>query len=304
MNPVVYILSKLPFRVFHPLAGIAPKLFAGIYFRKCFGRELNWKHPQDINEKINWLKFYGDTSQWPLLADKYRVREYVKQCGLEELLVPLFGVWERAEDIEWDRLPEQFVMKTNNGSGNVLICKDKSALDRQYWTKRFSELLKVKFGNILAEPHYNDIPPLIIAEQLLDSRVQDIPSSSLIDYKVWTLDGQPRYIVIYYDRTPQQVKVDVYDSQWHAHPEYVHPTVHFLRGDHTIPCPKALDQLLESASRLCQGQPQARADFYIVNNKPYFGELTMTASAGFNTSYTDTFKHLLGNYAHLPVDKL
>ena len=300
MRALVHILSKLPFRIYRPLAGIAPKLFASVFFRQKFHRDLNWEHPSDINEKINWLKFYGDTSQWPLLADKYRVRQYVKQCGLEDLLVPLYGVWQRAEDIDWDSLPEQFVMKPNNGSGKILICRDKSTLDTTRWTKKFHQLLKVKLGNVLAEPHYNKISPCIVAEQLLDNTKQDVTSASLLDYKIWAFNGQPAYIVVYYDRKPGQVTVDVYDCNWKGHPEYIVPSAHFHKGDHTIPRPAVLDKLLQAASRLSAGHPQIRADFYLVDGRPYFGELTLTASAGFNESYTSEFKEILGAKTSLP----
>ena len=154
------------------------------------------EHPRDIDEKIQWLKFYGDTSQWPRLADKYAVREYVKEKGLEDILVPLIGKWDKAEDIPWDALPNQFVMKTNHGSGDALVCTDKSQLDTAYHTKNFDRLLKEKFGVTMYEPHYDKIKPCIIAEELLDSSRQDYPSSSPIDYKMITTPLQKNALAI------------------------------------------------------------------------------------------------------------
>lgn len=89
----------------------------------------DFEHPKDVNEKINWMKFYGDTSKWSLFADKYRVRDYIKSQGLEDTLIPLIGKWDSVDEIEWGNLPNQFVMKCNNGSGDVVICKDKFSLD-------------------------------------------------------------------------------------------------------------------------------------------------------------------------------
>ena len=168
---------------FYILGRVAPKRYADLLFFRTFKRHINWEDPQDINEKINWLKFNGDTSMWPLLADKYRVREYVAERGLAHLLVPIYGHWDKVEDIDWESLPNQFVMKTNNGSGDALICKDRSTLDIEHWKRHFAKQLKLKFGYAHAEPHYNKIKPCIIVEELLDATKQPIQSSSIADYK-------------------------------------------------------------------------------------------------------------------------
>lgn len=110
------------------LSYIAPKTLAGFYYRKACHKKLNWKNPQDLNEVINWLKFNGDTSMWPLFADKYRVREYVEKKGLGHTLVKLYGVWENAKDIDFNALPNAFVLKTNHGCATNILVKDKSAL--------------------------------------------------------------------------------------------------------------------------------------------------------------------------------
>ena len=107
--------------IFQALGRLWPQMQVSLRYRLTHGRWIDWKHPRDIDEKIQWLKFYGDTSQWPRLADKYAVREYVKEKGLEDILVPLIGKWDKAEDIPWDALPNQFAMKTNHGSGDALI---------------------------------------------------------------------------------------------------------------------------------------------------------------------------------------
>ena len=108
-----------------------PKLLVTILYRIAYGKWLDWKHPKTLNEKINWLKFNSDTSLWTILADKYRVRDYVKNKGCDELLVKLYGIWESPDEIDWNALPNQFVMKTNNGCGDVRICRDKGIIDRE-----------------------------------------------------------------------------------------------------------------------------------------------------------------------------
>ena len=284
------------------LGRIAPKYLASMLYKRTFGHPLNWERPADINEKINWLKFNSDTSRWTELADKYRVREYVESCGLGNTLVNLYGKWEKPQDIAWDSLPNAFVMKTNNGSGDILICPDKSVLDTAAWTKKFARLQNGSFAIQEAELHYSKIPPCIIAEELLDPTTQPIATSSLIDYKIWSFDGKPAYVWACHNRTHHSVDVMVYDLQWNAHPEYSVPTEHYHLATELIPRPQCLERMLEMASILSKGFPQLRVDLYEVSGKPYFGELTFTAAGGFNDFYTPEFCQILGNLTVLPTD--
>ena len=272
-----------------------PKKLANMRYRQAHGTDIDWEHPKNIDEKIHWIEFYGDTSEWPRLADKYAVRSYVEEKGLGDILVPLIGKWDRVEDIDWDALPEQFVMKVNNGSGDVLVCKDKSQLDRASWADKFRSLLKVKFGLSTAESHYGKIRPCIIAEQLLDSASQPIESTSLIDYKIWSFDGKPAYIWCCYNRTPHSCDVKVYDLEWNEHPEYSVDCQHYRLSDKKIPRPKSLERMLEVAAILSDGFPVVRVDLYEVGSKPYFGEMTFTPSSGLNFFYTQEFLDILGN---------
>lgn len=277
-----------------------PKRLTSIHYKQKYGVALNWSHPQDIDEKICWMKFNSDTSRWTLLADKYRVRQYVEECGLGDTLVKLYGKWDNAASIDWDSLPNQFVMKTNHGSGDVLICKDKQSLDRKYWTWQLDKWLHTDFATIMGEPHYKDIPPCIIAEELLDASKQSIVSSSLIDYKIWAFDGKPAYIWCCINRSTDSVEVVTYDTEWNVHPEVSVNTPYYILTDKRIPRPKSLERMLHAASKLSKGFPQVRVDYYEVDGKPYFGELTFTSSSGINYFYTDDFRKRLGDLCILP----
>jgi len=279
-----------------------PKKLASIRYKYAYGTDIDWEHPKTIDEKINWMKFNYDTTAWAELADKYRVRQYVAERGLEELLVTLYGKWDRASDIEWDRLPSEFVMKTNHGSGEVLICRDKDSLDKAYWTKEIDRWMHTDYSRMMGEPHYAHIKPCIIAEQLLDADKQPIQSSSLIDYKVWAFDGQPAYIWCCMNRTPKSVEVITYDTEWNAHPEYSTDIPHYRLTDKRLPRPVTLDQMLDATAKLSKGHPQVRVDFYEVDGKLYFGELTFTASSGVNDFYTKEFRLKLGSLTKLPID--
>lgn len=282
--------------VFWVLGRLWPRMQVTLHFRLHKGRWMDWKHPRDINEKIQWLKFYSDTSQWPRLADKYAVRGYVEEKGLKDILIPLLGKWDKAEDIDWSTLPRQFVMKANHGSGDILICSDKEKIDTTHYTQLFTKLLKEKFGYRLGEPHYNKIKPCIIAEQLLDVTKQSFPSSSLIDYKIWCFDGKPSYITIYSNRTKGGgCELNIYDTEWNSYPQYVRQNVHYFPGNLSLPRPKHLQKMLDIAATLTKGFPCVRLDLYEVDNKVYFGEMTFTPSAGYNNSYTQEFLDILGN---------
>lgn len=284
---------------FQMLAKVAPRKLASVHYYRAFRKHLNWENPQDINEKINWLKFNSDTSQWSILADKYRVREFVKERGCGNMLVRLYGKWDKAEDIEWDKLPQQFVLKTNHGSGDVFICHDKSKMDTSSTVAQYRELLKQKFGDNMAEPHYNRISPCIIAEELLDCRLQSMESNSLIDYKVWCFDGKAAYVWVTYDRTKECTYANVYDLDWNVHPEYSVFTGHYRDGKGKVPKPKAFDDLINAAEALSQGFPEVRVDLYEVDGKPYFGELTFTSAGGFMDFYSEKFLRILGEHCHL-----
>ena len=278
-----------------------PKLLVSILYRIAYGKWMDWDNPLTLNEKIHWLKFNTDTTLWTLLADKYRVREYVKQCGYEELLVKLYGVWEQPDDIDWNSLPEQFVMKSNCSSGDVRICTNKSEININEWTEHFKKAIKEKNGYERGEPHYNSIKPAIIAEELLDVQKQSIKTSSLIDFKVWCFNEVPHHIWACYNRTSKTVEVAVYDKEWNYHPEKSIFTEHYIESAHRLPRPQSLKKMLECARALSVGLPQVRVDFYEVDGKLYFGEMTMTGGSAFMNWYTEDFMLEMGNL--IPLTK-
>lgn len=286
--------------ILNAIGTLSPKLITRLMYYRTFHKRLDLKNPKTLNEKIQWLKLYGDTSQWPLLADKYRVREYVEQKGLGDILVKLYGHWDHIEDVEWDKLPNQFVLKVNNGCGDILICKDKTKLDIPTINKVYGNLLKKKFGVELGELHYQKIKPCIIVEELLDASKQNVVSSSLVDYKVWCLDGKPAYIFVYMDRQGCSAHSMVYDLDWNPHPEYMTDSKRYDIIKITIPRPLYLDKMLEVAEKLSAGNPQMRVDLYEVNGNIYFGELTMTAASGLMNHFTDEFLLKMGLMVHTP----
>lgn len=276
-----------------------PKILIQRKFYKHLGYKIDWDHPLDINEKINWLKIYSDTSLWTELADKYKVRSYVENKGLGYMLVPLLGKWDSVESIQWASLPDKFVMKINNGSGDILICNNKNDLNTFEWERRFKSLFSKPFGYVMGEPHYDAIKPCIIAEELLDHTQQDIQSTSLIDYKVWCFNGKPHSIWVCTNRTKERVFVASYDLDWNYHPEHSISTSHYILSTKLVPKPQCLDEILNAAKILSEGFPEVRVDFYVINNRPYFGEMTFSSNAGYMQFYTKEFLLELGNNINL-----
>ena len=274
---------------------LSPRIITNILYYKTFHKRLNLKNPQTVNEKIHWMKFYGDTSKWVIFADKYRVRKYVTAKGLGNILVKLYGCWTNVEDIDWDKLPKQFVLKVNNGCGDILICEDKNKLDIPSVKKLYGSLLKEKFGVATGQLQYRKMPACIIAEELLDAKKQTIQSSSLIDYKIWCFNGRPEYIFVYTNRIKGNAECMVYDKAWNAHPEYMIPSFNFSIIAYDIPKPHHLDDMLNIAAKLSEGNPEMRVDLYEVGGKVYFGELTMTAACGLMNHFTDEFLILMGS---------
>ena len=217
------------------------------------------------------------------MADKYAVRKYVAEKGFEDVLVPLYGVWDNPDDISFDHLPSKFVLKINNGSGDVLIIRNKDNADLQEIKLYFKSLFHNPFGIDTAEPHYQRITPKIIAEQLLGDVTSKDANISLIDYKFWCFNGVPYWCFVCSARTREHLTIDLYsaDEKWERLENgNLNYTRHYIKAANKTVRPHALRQMLTIASKLSEGFPQARIDFYEVNNHPYFGEITLTSAAG------------------------
>ena len=236
------------------------------------GNILNIENPQTFNEKIQWLKLYDKNPLKSRLADKYLVRDWVKEKIGEEYLIPLIGVWEKFEDIDFDKLPDKFVLKANHGSGWNIIVTDKQKFDKEDAKQKFDEWLHTNFAfKAGLELHYKDIKPLIIAEKYIENDNQD-----LYDYKIWCFDGKAKYIQFLSERK-EGLKMVFYDTEWNKQ-DFVYS---YPRNEKDIEKPKNLELLLTLAEKLAQGFSHVRVDFYILNDGSIkFGEMTFTSMSG------------------------
>lgn len=267
-----------------------------------YGYKIDWNNPQNFSEKMQWLACFGDTSLWSLCADKYRVREFLKQRGLEHLAVPLLGVWNKAQDIDYDALPEKFILKCNHDSGTCIIVDKNKPYDKFQINSYLNETLKKKFGYIHGELYYNKIKPCIIAEEFLEDHSCSF-SKSLVDYKMFCFDGKPFCTWACHNRDKHCTYVNVYDIDWNVHPEYSIFTDHYRDGEGRVPKPKSYEQMKEAAAILSKGFPEVRVDFYDVDGKLFFGELTFMAQGGHPDYYSKEFLKLMGDQCVLPNKK-
>ena len=296
------LLRKIYWTVRHFLQDHFPRYFVDRGWLKWKGYKVDWKNPRDINEKIQWLMCCSDTSMWTLCSDKYKVRDYVKSKGLGDILVPLLGVWERVEDIDFESLPEKFVIKCNHDSGSTHIVDKSKGFDEAALREDLRKCLKRKFGYYNGELYYNGIKPLVLAESFLEVEDKSV-SESTIDYKIWSFDGKPYSILTCSDRTEKTLDLNVYDLDWNVRPGVLVESAHYKNGGGKIPRPSCLDRMLKSASVLSEGFPEVRVDFYETGGKLYFGEMTFSSFFGKMNYFTDDFLVELGARCVLPHEK-
>lgn len=263
------------------------------------GYPIDWDNPRDINEKIQWLMCFSDTSLWSVCSDKYKVREYVASKGLADILVPLYGTWTNVEDIDFDSLPDKFVIKCNHDSGSCMIIDKSEGFDPAAVRSALASHLKVRYGYVHGEMYYNRIVPRIVAERKLEQASG--VGNSMIDYKIWCFDGKPYSIWACYDRTSEGTYVNIYDLDWNVHPEVSVFTDHYRDGEGKVPRPECLDRMLSAAARLSEGFPEVRVDFYEAGGRLYFGEMTFASLCGKMDFYTQDYLEELGRQCVLPA---
>lgn len=267
--------------VFKTLGFLPDKLYLSLRYRALMGSWINWKRPQKYQEKLQWLKVYNRNPHYTTMVDKIAVKDWVSKVIGENYVIPTLGVWERFEDINFDSLPNRFVLKTNNGGGGtgVVICSDKSTLNIQEAKKTIESSLKVSIYKGYREWPYKDVKPKIFAEEFMSDDT-DFNKGGLSDYKFTCFNGVADNVMVCVDRNSGDTKFYFYDKQWNLLPLNV-------RGRNTdpsfkLPKPSCMDEMFEIAGKLSEGIPFLRVDLYCINERPYFGETTFFPASGFD----------------------
>ena len=258
------------------------------------GKKLDYRHPKDINEKLMWLTRYDQDPLKTRCADKYLVRDYVKDKGLGDILIPLLGVWDHASDIDFSALPERFVLKCNHGSGWNVICSDKESLDIDRARSLLDQWLGMKYGEDLQEIQYFGIPPKIVCEEFMP-----MLKDGVVDYKFHCSKGKVHSCFVAYDRSPVDphlVCYDHYDIDWNRTDD-IKEEYHMNRR--MLPKPIGYERMLEIASRLSEDFNYVRVDLYNCDGRIFFGELTFTPYSGIQAFYKQPFLDDLGKFVSL-----
>ena len=253
------------------LSLINPTVVSKIRYKNNFGRELNLENPQEFNEKLQWLKLnkYQNDPLVIQCADKVRVREYIEQCGCEELLIDCLGVYDDVESIPWEKLPEKFVLKCNHGAGYNIVCTDKNQLDIEEAKKQLKAWLKDDYSLTYAEMHYHKIKRKIICEKYIQPENGVLPD----DYKVYCFHGEAYCIMLCKEREQEICKYYFFDKDWNFQP-WDRSTCE--EKNVSIEPPKQLGKMLAYAEKLAKDFPFVRIDLYVMDDKVYFGEMTFT----------------------------
>ena len=273
-NVLLYLMNKNFFK------WIPDEKYIKIKYKLEMNQKFNLKEPRTFNEKLQWLKLYERKPEYTKMVDKYEAKKYVANIIGKKYIIPTLGVWDKFEDIDFTKLPNQFVLKPTHASGNVFICKNKDEIDYKKLKKTVQKWLKRNYYLVHREWPYKNVKPRIIAEEYMEDQIGE-----LIDYKVYAFNGQCDYVMVCFDRIKGETKFIYYDRNWNIKKEFSKDGIKY--GDTIkIEKPKNLGKMFEFAEILSKNIPFVRVDFYESNGNLYLGELTFYPSAGFDNTRT------------------
>lgn len=271
---------------------ISDETFLRIKYKLATGKKLDLKNPRTYTEKLQWQKLYDRKPEYTQLVDKYRVRAYIGETIGEEYLIPLLGVYRTYDEIDFDALPDRFVLKPNHTSGEVYICQDKAVINHADLKKCIKEWLKTEYFWFHREWPYKGVKPLVLCEKYLTEG-----GMSPNDYKVMCFNGKAKLIQVHVDRFNQHLRF-LYDTKWSR----IDIKGNFCDADDSnCPKPVVLETMIALSEQLAKDLFQVRIDWYIFEDRLYFGEITFFDGAGFVLFQPEYFDDLLGSWIKLPV---
>lgn len=267
-------------------------------YKQVFGRSLDLKHPKAFSEKNQWLKLHDRKPIYSKLVDKYEVKPIIAKIIGDEYIINTLGVWDNYDDIDFDKLPNQFVLKCTHDSASITICLDKTKFDKNQHAWKYNNIYMKRdyYHYENKQWAYKGIKPRIIAEEY----IQDDQYDSLSDYKLYCFNGVARGVYVTINRFTN-LSVSMYDMDWNLMPfEHIHPN----QGE-KIEKPKNLELMRELAEKVAKfiDNPFVRVDFYETNGKVYFGEITFYPEGGMCYFKPEKWDYIMGSWMKLPVDK-
>lgn len=287
-----YLLKKI--------APIVPdKIQLSLLHKVYVGKFVDWENPRSFTEKLQWLKIYNRKPEYTKMVDKYAVKEYVADIIGDEYIIPTLGVWDKPEDIDWDELPNQFVLKTTHGGGynGVFICKNKKMFNKNECIRKLKKSLKSDLYKAFREWPYENVPKRVIAETFMQEDV----NSDLADYKFFCFNGEPKFCQVIRDRSTIET-IDFYDKDWNQMP-FIGLNPYVKNGITPVHKPQNLNEMLQICRTLSKNVPFLRIDLYVINGKVYFGEITFYPASGFGLFSPTNYNDVLGNMINIPLKK-
>ncbi|MBQ3022817.1 MAG: glycosyl transferase [Clostridia bacterium] len=261
------------------------------------GKKLNLENPKVYTEKLQWLKIHNRKEEYTTMVDKFAVREYIAEKLGEEYLIPLLGVWDSPDDIDFDTLPDRFVLKCNHNSGTgMCICKDKSKLDFDKVRKELKKGINEDYFIISREWPYKNVKRRIIAEQYMEDK-----DGQFVDYKFYCFGGNIHSVMACIDRASGNPRFYYFDREWNL----LRINKHGLEAPegYSVPKPECIDEMFEIAAKLSKDMPFVRIDLYQLEGKIYFGEITFFSSSGFAPTFPEETDKLFGSMIDLNLAK-
>jgi hypothetical protein len=267
--------------------------FLKMYFWCNLGYKLNLKHPKTYNEKLQWLKLHDKHPEYTKMVDKIEAKEYVRSIIGDEYIIPTLYTYDSVDEIDFEKLPNQFVIKCTHDSGGVVVCKDKSKIDKSSIIKKLENGLKQDFTHLTREYPYKKVKPRLIAEQYMEDE-----SGELKDYKFFCFNGKVKCFKIDFGRFIEH-HANYYDTKCNLLPfgEVMYPPLF----EKKLNIPDNINQMIELAEKLSQGFPFIRVDFYDASGCIYFGELTFFPASGMGQFEPEKWDYILGSYINIPV---
>lgn len=274
---------------------IPDKTYLCILYRLHMGKKINMDNPKTFNEKLQWLKLYNRKPIYTTMVDKYEVKKFVSDIIGEQYVVKLFGVWNTPDDIDWNSLPSKFVLKTtHDGGGNsIVICKDKDKLDIEAAIKKLKVSMKHEIYSRYREWPYKNVKHRVIAEQLLEDNSGE---KELIDYKVMCFNGIPKLIQVHRGRFEEHTQ-DFYDNSWNR----LQYTQGLPMSDKPMKVPPVFEEMMAMSAKLSKDIPFLRVDWYIVEGRLYFGELTFFDASGYDDFDQEGINEEVGSWIDLTL---
>jgi len=256
---------------------IPDSVFLKLKFKKMMGYSFDLKKPQTFNEKLQWLKLHNRNPLYTTLVDKCAVKPYIAKLIGDQHIIATLGVWKSFDDIDFEKLPNQFVLKCTHDSGSYVICKDKSKLNIDEAREKLAGALKTNYFYSGREWPYKNVPPRIIAEQYIEDR-----NGALVDYKFSCFNGYVDCVMVCLDRHLNDTKFYFFDKDWNL--KRLNVRGKNAPADFTIPKPPCMDEMFEMAARLSKDIPFVRVDLFECDGKIYFGEMTFYPDSGFDAN--------------------